>query len=215
PFVPPVTTTKAPAQRVPVQRDAQGSDEDEPFIPPVPAQAAKSSISSRTPVRRPTAQGSDEDEPFIPPTVATQAPTPQRISTSRAASPAPLSAVSGVSKTEDDGVQGGTLKRGPSSDTSRLRGPRAARGPRPVPGSISKGGERAESPAGLTSPIGVGEGAAGLRKAGTRPLSGAGSRPGTPGTPGAGAGAGERPASKYGHSTRNSVSAAIAKFEQK
>ncbi|ODO00626.1 GTPase activating protein [Cryptococcus wingfieldii CBS 7118] len=217
PFVP-LVTTEAPAQRVPVQRDAQGSDEDEPFIPPVPAQAAKSSISSRTPVR-PTAQGSDEDEPFIPPTVATQAPTPQRISThsarsgsrdtSRAASPAPFSAVSGVSKTEDDGVQGGTLKRGPSSDTSRLRGPRAARGPRPAPGSISKGGERPESPAGLTSPIG--EGAAGLRKVGTRPLSGAGSRPETPGTPGAG----ERPTSKYGHSTRNSVSAAIAKFEQK
>ncbi|ODN78380.1 hypothetical protein L202_04020 [Cryptococcus amylolentus CBS 6039] len=221
PFVPPVTT-KAPAQRVPVQRDAQGSDEDEPFIPPVPAQAAKPSISSRTPVR-PTAQESDEDEPFIPPTVATQAPTPQRISThsarsgsrdtSRAASPAPLSAVSGVSKTEDDGVQGGTLKRGASSDTSRLRGPRAARGPRPAPGSGSisskGGGERPESPAGVTSPIG--EGAAGLRKVGTRPLSGAGSRPGTPGTPGAG----ERPTSKYGHSTRSSVSAAIAKFEQK
>ncbi|ODO07026.1 hypothetical protein I350_04393 [Cryptococcus amylolentus CBS 6273] len=197
-------------------------DKDEPFIPPVPAQAAKPSISSRTPVR-PTAQESDEDEPFIPPTVATQAPTPQRISThsarsgsrdtSRAASPAPLSAVSGVSKTEDDGVQGGTLKRGASSDTSRLRGPRAARGPRPAPGSGSisskGGGERPESPAGVTSPIG--EGAAGLRKVGTRPLSGAGSRPGTPGTPGAG----ERPTSKYGHSTRSSVSAAIAKFEQK
>ncbi|WVQ75205.1 hypothetical protein IAR50_004816 [Cryptococcus sp. DSM 104548] len=238
PFIPPVAS-KAPApaataapQRVPAPQrdDAQASDEDEPFVPP--AHTTKtSSISRRTPVpvsARETAQGSDEDEPFIPPTVATQAPTPQRISThsthsarsgsrdaSRAGSPAPLSAVSVIKGEGEDGIQSstGSLKRGPSNDTSRLRGPRAARGPRaPGGSSISRAGagsERPESPGGLTSP--VGEAAAGLRKVGTRPLSG--SRPGTPGTPGAATG--ERPSSKYGHATRNSVSAAIAKFEQK
>ncbi|CAK9784874.1 hypothetical protein CC85DRAFT_257483 [Cutaneotrichosporon oleaginosum] len=72
----------------------------------------------------------------VPPTPATERPaTPVRAGT-------PQGRTSSPSKAEDEPValgSSGSLKRNTSSETSRLRGPRGARGPRPPGGHASRG----------------------------------------------------------------------------
>ncbi|WVN86968.1 uncharacterized protein L203_102143 [Cryptococcus depauperatus CBS 7841] len=167
---------------------AAGSDEDEPFVPPTSVGApanVPSSATQRSSILSTHSTKSDDKHSVPADYVSASAPKEDvKENDTVVASPA------------------GGLKRGISGDTSRLRGPRAARGPRPVPGhrtansSVSNENTRPDSPVRASSPTGD----AGLKKAG--------SRPGTPG-------GSDRPTSRYGHSNRGSVSAAIAKFEKR
>ncbi|WWD20080.1 hypothetical protein CI109_104554 [Kwoniella shandongensis] len=153
------------------------------------------------------------------------APSPTPSSTPRDGEPAgdgPIRSVEGqaIAAAEGDAAIGGgaaALKRGASGETSRLRGPRGARGPRPAPGRVPSHAANAsiaslgsndapapESPSN-SSPI------EGLPR--SRPTS----RPTSPAVlgdyttkPKNGAGS-----AAPGHSTRGSVSAAIAQFEKK
>lgn len=132
----PVTETPGPVpEPVPVpvagQHERQPSEDREaPFVPPVEVQ------------RRGSTGSDDFEEPFVPPmedvsiipptpkpaqeaTEAGRPATPSNPSTGRAspASPARLAY-------DDEAIaSGGGLKRNTSAETSRLRGPRGARGP--------------------------------------------------------------------------------------
>ncbi|XAO25445.1 hypothetical protein I312_104268 [Cryptococcus bacillisporus CA1280] len=221
-----------------------GSDEDEPFIPPSdtqpntstptpPLASHQSSVHSVHSVRATRSEGKTDLAP---------------VATSRTTSPISPAATSvskdtkqvqesehGPGRADGDIVisSGGSaagLKRGVSGESSRLRGPRAARGPRPAPGRAAAHGpstsvsERPESPQSITSSVGQGEV---LGRVKSRPTSvhagagggaGAGAETSRPSTPAAG----ERPTSRYGnhatgggHGKRGSVSAMAAKFEKR
>lgn len=191
-----------------------GSDEDEPFIPPSDTQpntctptpppvSHRSSVHSVHSVRAARSEGKTDLAP---------------VATSRTTSPISPAATS-VSKDTKQIQQGeqapggadgdivissggsaGGLKRGVSGESSRLRGPRAARGPRPAPGRAGAHGpsttsvsERPESPSPqsiITSSVGQGEV---LGRVKSRPTSiHAGAETSRPGTPAGG----ERPTSR-------------------
>lgn len=195
-----------------------GSDEDEPFIPPSdtqpntstptpPLASHQSSVHSVHSVRATRSEGKTDLAP---------------VATSRTTSPISPAATSvskdtkqvqesehGPGRADGDIVisSGGSaagLKRGVSGESSRLRGPRAARGPRPAPGRAAAHGpstsvsERPESPQSITSSVGQGEV---LGRVKSRPTSvhagagggaGAGAETSRPSTPAAG----ERPTSR-------------------
>ncbi|KAK8849456.1 hypothetical protein IAR55_004789 [Kwoniella newhampshirensis] len=151
------------------------------------------------------------------------APSPTPSSTTKedeAPGDGPFKSVEGqaIAASEGDAAIGGgaaALKRGASGEASRLRGPRGARGPRPAPGrapshaanaSIASVGstDAPESPATSTSIEGL-------------PRSRPTSRPTSPPVLGEYTAKARTAAGSaaLGHSSRGSVSAAIAQFEKK
>lgn len=202
-----------------------GSDEDEPFIPPSdtdpksstpPAASAavhRSSVHSANSIRSSRSEGKTDLAPVIASPAAAAAPshetdpipptattflskdTQQVQETEQAPTAAPAD---GGDVVISSGGSAAGLKRGVSGESSRLRGPRAARGPRPAPGrahgtSMSTS-ERPDSPQSIAGSVGQGEGLGRVKSRPTSIHTGAGAGAGTsrPTTPSAG----ERPSSK-------------------
>lgn len=199
-----------------------GSDEDEPFIPPSdtqpnastpsnPLASHRSSVHSVHSVRATRSEGKTDPapaatsrttSPISPAATSVSKDTKQVQESEQAAAAAPADGDIVISS----GGSAAGLKRGVSGESSRLRGPRAARGPRPAPGRAAAHGhgpstsvsERPESPQSITSSVGQGEV---LGRVKSRPTSihagagagaGAGAETSRPSTPAAG----ERPTSR-------------------
>lgn len=212
-----------------------GSDEDEPFIPPFdtqpntstptpPLASHRSSIHSVHSVRATRSEGKTDiapvatsrtTSPISPATTSVLKDTKQVQENEQAAATATTAAApaDGGDIVISSGGSAAGLKRGVSGESSRLRGPRAARGPRPAPGRAAVAAaaahghghgpstsvsERPDSPQSITSSVGQGEG---LGRVKSRPTSihagagagaGAGAETSRPSTPAAG----ERPTSR-------------------
>lgn len=198
-----------------------GSDEDEPFVPPSdtqpntstptpPLASHRSSVHSVHSVRATRSEGKTDLAPAVAPPAASSRTTspiaPAATSVSKdtkqvqeseqatAAAPAPADGDIVISS----GGSTAGLKRGVSGESSRLRGPRAARGPRPVPGRAAAHGpstsvsERPESPQSITSSVGQGEVLGRVKSRPTSIHAGVGTDTSRPSTPAAG----ERPTSR-------------------
>ncbi|WRT69442.1 uncharacterized protein IL334_006428 [Kwoniella shivajii] len=187
--------------------DSRPTTPTEGFVPPAQT-TSYNPLTSHTRSSTPT-------ESFIPPPVSQAQVTESR-------APTPSGRESTV--TEDEVIAGGAgsggLKRATSGETSRLRGPRGARGPRPA-------GARVPSHTGAPSITSIVTSYAEDRpdSPNNQQLDSAGSglvrsRPESPavGTPTSGDGsAGLKRASRsnFGHKTGGSVSAMAARFENK
>ncbi|WWC93065.1 uncharacterized protein L201_008030 [Kwoniella dendrophila CBS 6074] len=242
--VPPTPSPKPEPVAVPPPAPVDVGDDDEDRPPMFKEPASDSRPTTPTEGFRPPSSASYEPqnsntrsstptESFIPPTSATNG---------RATTPP----IAKEAATEDGVIGGGSggLRRAQSGETSRLRGPRGARGPRPAGGRVPSHTGGAPSISSIvtsyadsdefkpqstqtetttssapTSAISIGSGqSTGLAKSrdSSRPNSpavGGGSTP----TSAQAEGTGLKRASRgnFGHTTRGSVSAMAARFENK